>query len=92
MTKNTPFQPGLVSMSSMGLGGANAHVVVKPHSISANNNLRRPHHRLVLASGRTVEAVDYFLDEVQKNQDDHEFLALVDDIHETNIEGHHHRG
>lgn len=76
----------------MGLGGANAHVVVKPHSISANNSIGRDHHRLVFASGRTVEAVDYFMDEVQKNQDDQEFLALVDDIHRTNVDGHYHRG
>lgn len=76
----------------MGLGGANAHVVVEPHPISANSNLRRPQHRLVLASGRTVAAVDYFLNEVQKNQDDQEFLALLDDIHKTNIDGHYHRG
>lgn len=92
VTENTPFKPGLVSISSMGFGGANSHVVVKPHSIHTNDNFRRPNHRLVLTSGRTVEAVDYFIDKVQRNQDDQEFLALVDEIHKINMNGHFHRG
>lgn len=81
-----------MSISSLGYGGTNAHLVVKSHSKHMNNNLRRPHHRLVFASGRTEEALHYFLNEMQKKQDDQEFLTLLDEIHKMNIDGHYHRG
>lgn len=79
-------------MSSFGFGGANAHVVIKPHFRENINNFPPQNHRLVLASGRTDQAVKHFLDEVQKNGNDHQFLGLLDEIYKTNIEGHYHRG
>lgn len=49
-------------------------------------------HRLVLVSGRTPEAIDYFLDGIIKNNNDVELMALVNEIHTTNIDGHNFRG
>lgn len=46
----------------------------------------------MLVSGRTSEAVDYLINGIQKNEKDHEFLALLDEIHKINIDGHTHRG
>lgn len=94
MTKNTPFKLGYVALSSLGYGGANAHVVVKPTNLEQTNCKTLPNYknRLVLASGRTPEAVSHFLDGIEKNQDDHDFLCLVDEIHKINIDRHEYRG
>lgn len=90
MTKNTPLKPGMIAISSLGFGGTNSHVVLKP--LSKQTNYVRPKNRLVLVSGRTPEAVDHFLDGVQANEHDQEFLGLVDEIHKMNIDGHEYRG
>lgn len=54
--------------------------------------LRPSPGRLVLVSGRTSDAVYTFLNGIWDNELDIEFLALVDEIHKKNIEGHEHRG
>lgn len=53
---------------------------------------QKPKHRLVCFSGRTKEAVEFGLNEIIKRQDDEEFLALIDEIHKINIDGHNYRG
>jgi hypothetical protein len=47
---------------------------------------------VVAVSGRTEEAVQEFLKEVEQNQNDPEFIALVNEIHANNIPGHEFRG
>lgn len=91
VTKNRHFKRGLVSFNSFGFGGANAHCVFKPHNKHKATFVKQK-HRLVCVSGRTEESVNYFLDRVEANKADEEFLALVDEIHKINIEGHHYRG
>lgn len=83
---------GLVSVNSFGWGGTNFHTVVDIYRKNKQNKYNRPKHRLVCFSGRTSEAVDFGLNEIMKHQDDDEFLALVDEIHKMNIDGHHYRG
>ncbi|KAJ8915050.1 hypothetical protein NQ315_016025, partial [Exocentrus adspersus] len=90
--KNLPFDGGMVAVNSFGFGGANAHVVLKPNPKPKRESNERPKHRLVQVSGRTEEAVNHLLDEIEKNCDDEEFLALVDEIHKMNIDGHYFRG
>lgn len=92
VTKNTNFEPGLIATSSLGFGGANAHLILKADTTRENEIKIRPRHRVILASGRTTDAVNYYLDGVHKNEHDHEFLALVNEIHKSNISGHNYRG
>lgn len=92
VTQNTLFNPGLIAISNLGFGGAIAHVVLKPYRKLLEKRVEQSSHRLVLVSGRTLEAVDYFLENVKKNQTDLEFLSLVDEIHSMNVDGHIYRG
>lgn len=92
MTKNTPLKPGMIAVSSLGFGGSNAHVILKSNPTPRRKSVTRAKKRLVLASGRTLEAVDYLLDGIQANRNDHEFLGLLDEIHKMNVDGHEYRG
>jgi fatty acid synthase len=55
----------LIAVNSFGFGGANAHIVLrsnpKPKAPAIQDNIPR----LVVLSGRTEEAVNYFLDKVR---------------------------
>ena len=63
--KNTKFEPNLCGINSSGLGGVNAHVILKAHKkeLSPDGHLiadKIP--RLVNCCGRTQKAVDYAFD------------------------------
>lgn len=81
-----------MGVNSFGIGGANAHVALKPNGKRTMLPLSDIDNRLVQVSGRTEDAVNYFLDEIEKNQNEKQFLALIDEIHKMNIEGHCYRG
>jgi hypothetical protein len=63
--KPLPWSGGLVAVNSFGFGGANAHILLrtnpKPKAPAIQDNIPR----LVALSGRTEEAVNYFLDKVR---------------------------
>ncbi|XP_046612929.1 fatty acid synthase [Neodiprion virginianus] len=89
----TPWNGGLVAINSFGFGGANAHIVLRSNpkpKLSPVLDVKLP--KIVAVSGRTKEAVDSFLDKVKENEQDDEFIALVQDLHATNIPGHVYRG
>ncbi|KAK5643465.1 hypothetical protein RI129_007310 [Pyrocoelia pectoralis] len=92
VSKNEPWNGGLVGVNSFGFGGANVHVLLrsnpKPKRICPSAELPR----LAVVSGRTQEAVDKLLNKVQENKTDEEFLALLNDIHSQNVVGHTYRG
>ncbi|XP_072378050.1 LOW QUALITY PROTEIN: fatty acid synthase-like [Diabrotica undecimpunctata] len=93
VTKNTKFNGGIIGVNCFGFGGANTHIVIDSNKKEKSTIVyERPNNRLVQVSGRTEEAVLHFLDGVEKNQDDPEFLAMVDEIHKLNIKGHNYRG
>ncbi|KAJ8950730.1 hypothetical protein NQ318_011221 [Aromia moschata] len=92
VTENTPWNGGTVALNSFGFGGANSHAVMRSNAKAKTDTYKPPKHRLVQVSGRTEEAVNHFLDGVARNQHDDEFLALVDEIHKMNVEGHNFRG
>lgn len=92
VSKHEPFKGGIVSVNSFGFGGANAHIILKSNPKPKTNWPADPLPRVVGVSGRTPEAINSLLDRAEKNKNDEEFLALLDEIHRSNINGHGYRG
>lgn len=94
--KNTPWKGGLIAVNSFGFGGANAHVVLESEAAVEGGvgpvryNPEIP--RLVLASGRTDEAVEAMLRKARDHPHDGHLHALMDAVHAQNLPGHSHRG
>ncbi|CAH1155577.1 unnamed protein product [Phaedon cochleariae] len=92
VTENVPWNGGLIAVNSLGFGGTNVHVVLRsnPKVKQTSHMLQIP--RLVGVSGRTEQAVEYFLLNIERNKQDEEFLVLLDEIHRKNVNGHDFRG
>ncbi|CAG9798221.1 unnamed protein product [Chironomus riparius] len=90
--RNMEWTGGIIGLNSFGFGGANAHVILKsnpkPKSIGTIGEIPR----LVACSGRTEEAVETLLKEIEGNRNDEEFLGLINEIHAKNIPLHYYRG
>ncbi|XP_059618857.1 fatty acid synthase [Phlebotomus argentipes] len=90
--KNTPWNGGIIALNSFGFGGANAHLIMKsnpkPKTISPLDGFPR----LAVASGRTIDAVQTLLEDIEAHADDEEYFALVNEIHSKNIPLHNYRG
>ncbi|XP_031618486.1 fatty acid synthase-like [Contarinia nasturtii] len=90
--RNTPWSGGIIGLNSFGFGGSNAHIILrsnqKQKSIAPCDTIPR----LAVLSGRTSDAVDLLLDEMDKNKNDDEFIGLVNKIHSKNIPLHYSRG
>lgn len=92
VAKNEEWNGGIVGVNSFGFGGANAHIILKSNPKPKTSWTAETLPRIVGVSGRTTEAVNNFLNKVEENKNDEEFLALVDAIHSKNINGHFYRG
>ncbi|XP_063632471.1 fatty acid synthase-like [Cydia splendana] len=90
--ENTPWSGGLVAMNSFGFGGANAHVILEGGRGCRPPPAEYPAPRLVLASGRTDEAVERMLELAASHPRDAELHALIDAVHARAISGHPRRG
>ncbi|XP_043486066.1 fatty acid synthase [Polistes fuscatus] len=91
--KPLPWKGGLVALNSFGFGGANAHIVLRSNpkpKLSPVLETKLP--KLIIASGRTEEAVDFMLDTIKQYEQDDEFISIIHDIHADNISGHSARG
>lgn len=64
----TPWEPTLVAINSFGFGGLNVHVLLAPNTKQKINGgaPKDDLPRLVVLSGRTQQAVESFLQEVDK--------------------------
>ncbi|KAL2715950.1 fatty acid synthase-like [Vespula squamosa] len=93
-TQLTPLDGEYIAINSFGFGGANAHVLLKSNpKIKVNNELPDDNlPRLVVVSGRTAEAVETILNEIDNRPIDIEFIRLLHDIHHKTIPGHLYRG
>lgn len=83
---------GPVGITNIGFGGCNVHAIIHSNikEKSSNNHLDIP--RVVIASGRTKQAVKSILDGAETNKHDAEFLGLLDKIHEQESRKHPYRG
>lgn len=92
--RNTEWDGGLVAINSFGFGGANAHVIFEsePGGGAARTPARYAVPRVVLASGRTEDAVRELTGLAAQHARDAGLHALLDAVHRHNIPGHSHRG
>ncbi|XP_057667791.1 LOW QUALITY PROTEIN: fatty acid synthase-like [Diorhabda carinulata] len=90
--EHTKFEGSVIGINCFGFGGENAHTIIKSNAKEKIADYKRPKNRLVQVSGRTQQAVMNYMKQIQQNQDDVEFLALVDQIHKMTIEQHNFRG
>ncbi|XP_066991032.2 fatty acid synthase [Anabrus simplex] len=95
VTVREPWSGQYVGINSFGMGGANAHLILRrpviPHrKQQAADQQCLP--QLVCMSGRTEEAVDTLIHEVVENAQDVPFLSLLREIYATDTPGHSYRG
>jgi fatty acid synthase len=66
VTDKVPWTGNLAGVSSLGIGGANAHIILQRNQKEKVNGAAPADSvtRLVVASGRTEEAVDVILKDV----------------------------
>lgn len=90
----TPFNGNKIAINSFGFGGANAHALLSRHEKSKINyglpgdNLPR----LVNWAGRTEEAVNNVLNELELHPLDAEYIALLHNIQREETPGYIYRG
>ncbi|CAI6345632.1 unnamed protein product [Macrosiphum euphorbiae] len=92
VNKHWDFNGGYVALNSFGFGGANAHVLLKSNSKTKTTQIINHVPRLIAVSGRTEEAVNNMLKNINETPLDDEFVSLLHDIHANNINGHGYRG
>ncbi|KAH8325813.1 hypothetical protein KR067_008335, partial [Drosophila pandora] len=90
--KNLPWNGGIIGLNSFGFGGANAHVILKSNPKPKALTPKDGAAKVVVASGRTFEAVEQLLESAANHADDDEYLQLINDIHSKTIPNHYFRG
>ncbi|XP_025268427.1 fatty acid synthase-like [Camponotus floridanus] len=90
----TPWKPSFAGINSFGFGGANCHILLQSHLKQKVNGGARNDDlpRLVIVSGRTEQAVESLLNEIDNQPIDIEYVRLLHDLHADDIQGHPYRG
>ncbi|XP_023313671.1 fatty acid synthase-like [Trichogramma pretiosum] len=90
----TRWKARYAGISAFGFGGANAHVLLKSNpKLKVNRGAPRDDlPRLVAITGRTEEAVDVILKDLESKPVDVEYVRLLHDIHSDEINGNLYRG
>ncbi|KAF7488070.1 Fatty acid synthase [Sarcoptes scabiei] len=88
VTKNTRFENGIVGVNSFGVGGVNAHVLLKSNEkelTPESYEICKPIPRLVTVAGRTEEGINMMFDFIKNNPDKvhRDFLALLNESMKT---------
>lgn len=83
----TDFSGNIISINSFGFGGANAHLLLKGNpKVKINGGAPTDNiPRLVLWSGRTMEAISAVLDDVENKPIDVEYIVLLHKIQQEAI-------
>ncbi|XP_065209085.1 fatty acid synthase-like [Planococcus citri] len=94
ITKPTPLEGEYFALNTFGAGGANGHVLLTPHRKIKKSRASKSETIpiIVAVSGRTEEAVDCILNDIEKNYEDEEYVALLHEIFSDDISGHLQRG
>lgn len=90
--ENYPFNGGIVAINSFGFGGANAHIILKSNPKPKSSAPRDSYPKLVTVSGRTDDAVQTLLEDIEVHKDDEEYIGLINQVHSKNIPLHYYRG
>ncbi|XP_065214304.1 fatty acid synthase-like [Planococcus citri] len=93
--KPTPVTGEYFAISSFGVGGSSAHILISPHNKTKKNQDEFTDNslpKLVTVSGRTEESLDCFLNDLEKNHKDYEYIRLIHEIFSDDIDGYFHRG
>ncbi|KAH9507034.1 hypothetical protein DERF_011738 [Dermatophagoides farinae] len=86
--KNTKFPNGIVGVNSFGVGGVNAHILLKSNDkelTPESYEICKPIPRLVTIAGRTEEGVNMMFDFIKNNPEKvhRDFLALLNESMKT---------
>ncbi|XP_055683221.1 fatty acid synthase-like [Lutzomyia longipalpis] len=92
VNRNIPWSGGIVAINNFGFGGVNTHVILKSNPKMKIIKPVDGYPRMAVVSGRTYDAVQVLLKDIEAHADDEEYLALVNKIHAKNIPLHNYRG
>uniref|UniRef100_A0A8D8XXN1 Fatty acid synthase n=1 Tax=Cacopsylla melanoneura TaxID=428564 RepID=A0A8D8XXN1_9HEMI len=97
VSRTQPLVGDYIAINSFGVGGTNAHVLLKRYSpgipTSVNHKLPTPQiPRLVLGAGRTQQCVGQLLNELKSRSTTNDLLSMYDQIHSVPTPGYKFRG
>ncbi|XP_050421854.1 fatty acid synthase-like [Adelges cooleyi] len=92
VSKSLPWKGGVAAVNSVGIGGVNAHALLKSSGKEKKPLPQDAIPRVVVASARTESAINYMLNRVESAPKDPEFYGLLYGVQSENIPGHNFRG
>ena len=92
MTEPTPFDRGIVGISSFGIGGTNYHCILEPGPIHEKGQAKDELPILLPLSGRTQEKVEESIKEASEHAHNPEYVYLLQNAYKQDISGNSYRG